>query len=344
MQLIPDPAQCLQCHHRRCAVGRDRHRKSVDHDVLARDTVAVSCLVDLPRYADPPVSISGNPVLIQNERDQDAAVFADKGKHRFYALSFAVDGVDHGLSVVEAHAPLKRLRIACIDLKGQGEHTLQPCDHFSHHRRFVDLRQAHVDIQYMCAAVLLAQPFFKNVLDIIVPECLLEFLLAGRIDALADDHGARSDLYALRIRTDDRSVFWNRLLKRHFFDSLRRETDMLRRCSAAAADHMDAHGRDLFHLTGKIFRSHVVDRLPAFRPRKSCIGIDDHRNTAHLRETAHNRHHLLGPQSAVDAERIHMQPFQESDRRVDVASGQKFAFSVIGRRNADRKIAVLLCG
>ena len=44
-----------------------------DEDVLARDTVAVSCLVDLPRYADPPVSISGNPVLIQNERDQDAA-------------------------------------------------------------------------------------------------------------------------------------------------------------------------------------------------------------------------------------------------------------------------------
>ena len=49
----------------------------------------------------------------------------------------------------------------------------------------------------MGAAVLLPKSLSEDILDIIVPKGLLEFLLAGGIDALSDDHGLSADLNTL---------------------------------------------------------------------------------------------------------------------------------------------------
>ena len=278
-QLIPHPPQRLQRDERRRSVGGNGHRETVDDDVLPRDAVSVRRLVDPAGDTDPALRIRRDPVFVKDERDKDAAVLADQGEYALDALFFAVDGVDHGLPVIEPHALFQRDRIGGVDLQGQGQHALELCDDAPHHGGFIDLGEADVHIEDVRAAVLLAEAFLQDILDVVVPESLLEFLLAGRIDALADDHRELADLHALREGGDHSPALLDRRFKGQSFDTFCREADMFRGCPAAAADDVDAHRGDLFHPEGELFGLHVVDGPPAFRPGEAGIRINDDRHT-----------------------------------------------------------------
>ena len=197
VQLISDSPKSLQRHQGGSVVGRDRHGKAVDHNVLPWNAVSVRRLIDPAGDADPALRVGGNPVFVEDQRHKDAAVLPYKRKNCLDALFFAVDRVDHRLSVIDAHAPLKRGRIRGVDLQRQREHALKLLNNFRQHLRLIDLGKSDVHIEDMGAAVLLPKSLSEDILDIIVPKGLLEFLLAGGIDALSDDHGLSADLNTL---------------------------------------------------------------------------------------------------------------------------------------------------
>ena len=342
VQFIPHSPQCLQRRERGCGVGRDRHGETVDHYVFPRNTVSVRRLVDPAGDPHSALRVGGNAVFIQYQRDQHAAILADQRKYSLYALSFAIDGVDHGLSVVDPHASLERLRVRRIDLKRKIQHALKLLHHTRHHGRLVDLRQSHVDVEDVRAAVLLPQSFAEDIFNIVVPERLLEFLLSGGVDPLPDDHRQRSDLHALRERAHNRSSLADRFPERQLLHAFGCQTDMVRCRSAASADHMNAHCGDLFHPVGEFLRAHVIDRPAPFCTRKACIRVHDDRYAAHLREPLYDGDHLLRPESAVDAERVYAKALQKRHGRVHASAGQEFALLIEGYRDAHRKAAVLL--
>ena len=125
LQLLSHPAQCFQSHLRRHVVGRDRHGEAINDDVLSRNSVAVRLLIDPAGDADPALRVGGNAVVIENKSHHNAAVLADQGEDILNALFFAVYRIDHGLSVVEAHAALESLGIGGVDLQGQCQHALE---------------------------------------------------------------------------------------------------------------------------------------------------------------------------------------------------------------------------
>ena len=343
MQLISHPPQRLQRHQRGAAVRRDRHGKAVDHNVFARHAVPVRRLVDAPGDGDPALRRGRNSVFVQHQRHQNAAILANQWKYRFDALFFAIDGVDHGLAVVETHTALEGSRVGGVDLQRQTRHALQLTDHFLHHGGLIDLGQTHVDVQNMCPAVLLLQAFLQNVFDVFVAQRLLELLLPRRIDALADDDRLWTDLHALG-KGGDKSVVPRPVgHKWQLPDPFNRLADVLRCCAAAASHHLHAKRRDLLHEIREFFGSHIEHSPPALGSRQACVGIDDDRHTGDLCQTPHDRQHLGRAHAAVDPERIHAQPLEQRHDGIHRPAGQELALLVKSHRNTHRKIAVLLC-
>ena len=342
MQLIPHSPQGFQCRAGGRRIRRDGHCKAVDHDVLSGHAVPICRLIDPAGDPHSALRVRGNSILVQDQRDQHAAILADQRKYGFYTLFFAIDGVDHGFSVIDPHAPLQRLYVCRIDLKGQGQHALQLLHHIGHHGRLVDLRQPHVHVENVRAAVFLPQTLPQDVFDIIVPECLLEFLLSGGIDPLTDDHRQRADLHTLRERTHNRPPLGDRLRKRQFLHPLRCQANMRRRRTAASTDHMDAHGGDLLHPIREFLRANVIDRSAPFCPWQARVRVHNNRYAAHFCEPLHNGNHLCRSQSAVDAKRIHAKALQKRHRRVHASACEEFPFLIEGDCDANRQVAVLL--
>ena len=116
---------------------------------------------------------------------------------------------------------------------------------------------------------------------------------------------------------------------------------MLRGRAAASSDRLNAHFRDFFHPAGEFLGSHVIDGPAAFRAWKPRIGIDDDRHAADLGKPLHDRNHLLRPEAAVDAQRVHPQAFQKRHGGIYAAPGQKLPLLIESDRDADRQVAVL---
>ena len=62
-------------------------------------------------------------------------------------------------------------------------------------------RKTYVYIEYVCSGGFLIKTLPDNIRNIIVPQCLFEFLFPCRIDTFADTYGCRpsADLYRMRI-------------------------------------------------------------------------------------------------------------------------------------------------
>ena len=80
MEFVPKPPQCLQCDLCSFRLGTDGHRESVDHDIFLFDPVSCCLSDDLLCDLYSPVRIIRDPVLIQCQSDDHAAVFLDQRK------------------------------------------------------------------------------------------------------------------------------------------------------------------------------------------------------------------------------------------------------------------------
>ena len=195
VKFIAHAAQGLQGRQGALRVRGNGHRKTVDHDVLTGYSVPVCSLINLFCDRDTAVCRLRDPVLIQHQAHNYAAVFSDQGEDSLNALFFAVYGIHHGLAVVKTHAVFHGNRVRSIDLQGQGQDALESGDDCRHHLRFIDFRKAHIDIQNMGAAVLLIESLCQDIFDVIFPQSLFKLLFPGGIDPLADNDRLSADFH-----------------------------------------------------------------------------------------------------------------------------------------------------
>ena len=244
--------------------------------------------------------------------------------------------------MVKAKAALQRLQIGRVELERQCRDALQSGHHGLHHVRLVEFRQADIHIEHIGARIFLLNALLQDVLNITVSERLFKAFLAGRIDALADNNRALAEFHRLRERGDHRAVLLHRLTKRQLPGLLNFQADVFRRRAAAAAEHLHAERRNLFHLVRELLRREVVIGLAVLCVRQSCIRIHNNRNRADFRELLHNRIELHRAEAAVHTERVDAESLEHRRDALDRAAGQRFALFVENDGDKDRQIRILL--
>ena len=244
--------------------------------------------------------------------------------------------------MIKAKAALQRLQIGRVELERQCRDALESGHHSLHHVRLVDLRQADIHIEHIGARILLFNALLENILNVAVSERLFKALLAGRVDALADNNRALAELHRLRERRDHSAVLLHRLTKRQLLGLLNFQADVFRRRAAAAAEHLHTERRNLFHLVRELLRREVVIGLAVLRVRQSCIRIHNNRNRADFRELLHNRIELHRAETAVHTECVDAESLEHRRDALDRATGQRFALFVEDDGDKNRQVRILL--
>ena len=93
-----------------------------------------------------------------------------------------------GLPLYTRRPLFQCLHVGGIQLQRQADHALQGLDHLLHQGRLIHAGGTHVHVQHLRPGFRLADGLFQNVVHITLPQCLLEALFAGGVDALAH-HG-----------------------------------------------------------------------------------------------------------------------------------------------------------
>ena len=172
--------------------------------------------------------------FIDGQRHHQTAVLGRQREDRLHHFLFAVDGVDERLAVIAAQRLFHSDGIRGIDLQRQIRDSLQFLHHFFHHGHFIDLRQADIDIQHIRLLLLLQDALLQDIIHIMRSQRFFKFLLAGRVDALADQDRFLTEFHGMRIRGDQRILFFRQRHRLHLLHALDHRADM-RRCGTAAA-------------------------------------------------------------------------------------------------------------
>ena len=168
-------------------LGGDREGEAVDIHVLSPDAKGHSPLQNAFGHLKAGLGGLGNAVLIQSEAHHRRAVLLHQGQDGLQRGALSVHRVDDGLAAVDPQGLLQHLGVGGIQLERSVGDSLEGLDGTHHHVRLVDLRQAHVHIQNVGSRLGLSQSLAQHIVYIAPPEGLLHQLLAGGVDALADD-------------------------------------------------------------------------------------------------------------------------------------------------------------
>ena len=201
----------------------------------------------------------------------------------------------------------------------------------------------------MRARLGLCDGFAQHVRDVAFRQRRLQLLLARRVDALADeDRVVKRDFDGARAGRDDgagsewrvaRGTLWAQRGER-----LVDGGEMRGRRAAAAADDCRA-GRDE---RGDVPREGVgadgEDGAPVHDLRQPRVRLDGNRQRRDGGEALDVGQHLVGPEAAVEPERVDAQAAQERGDAVHVRARQKLAVCAERDGREDRQVAVLLCG
>ena len=220
----------------------------------------------------------------------------DGGK--FFRL--AVGGVDDGLAVVHPQTPRQRLHVGGVQLQGQTGHALQRLDHLLHQHRLVYAGCAYVHVQDLRTGLCLTDGLLQHIVHVAFPQCLLEALFAGGVDALAHHRDAVHRDRVHRgaqhrghpVRGTPRGAACKGAVE---------QLDELRGGAAAAAGSKQVQLPVGLHLQGEQLRGDVV--AAAVRPGQTGVGLDEHREVAGhgLGQSLCHGEDLFGSQRAVDA-------------------------------------------
>ena len=111
----------------------------------------------------------------------------------------------------------------------------------------------------------------QDIVQIVFPQCLLEPLFTGGVDALAH-HSHAGELRHLRGRADPAAPGRTGHFRRLGADGVAQLLDERRRCAAAAAQDTDAQLGERHHLTGELRRCDGV--LIGLGIRQAGVGLD----------------------------------------------------------------------
>ena len=191
----------LQGFGRLVLLNRYRQGQTVDQQILLRHADFERRVQNAFRNRRTCLPGLGDAVFIQTEPDYLGAVFSAQRQNGLQTLGLAADRVYDGPAVHRPQTRLDRLRVRRVYLQGQVDHGLQGLDRAGHHRRLVDAGQADVDVQNVRAGILLFQATRNDIVKVLLAQGLLEALLPGGVDALADHPDPVKD-GRVRSRTD----------------------------------------------------------------------------------------------------------------------------------------------
>ncbi len=197
VEFIPDAAQGLERCECAGTVRGNGHAQSVDDEIIMGDAIAIRGVVYFAGNGHAAVCRGRDAVLVEGKADENAAVFSNERHDCLDVLSLSIDRVDHGLAVIAAKGALEGDNVGGIDLKREPGDALKALHHRFHHGRLVDFGETDIDVQNICAGVLLIKSLLQNIGNILIAKGLFEAFFAGRVDTLTDENAARADLHGL---------------------------------------------------------------------------------------------------------------------------------------------------
>ena len=258
------------------------------------------------------------------------------------AVLLAVDGIEHRLAVIKAQCFFHCFVIRCINLQRGIGNRLQRRHSLRSHCRFVNTRRSNVNVQNLRAYANLLQTEAAHIIKVTVDQCFLQTLFAGRINTFADNYRTFAKMHCLAVggyRCQTAITRTSGLQSFAFGNHLR---NMLRRCTAAAADDACPLACQLVHQLRIFLRTDIKAGFAVTLHRQSGIRIDNQRQAGcrqHLREQLTNLHRS---QTAVKADGIYAQAFAHQSGSLYRSTGQQLAILVKGHGHANRQITVFL--
>ena len=283
-----------------------------------------------------------NTAVIKAQCNQHSAVFFGQRQHMLQAVLLAVDGIEHRLAVIKTQRSFHCFVVRCINLQRRIGNRLQRRYSLRSHCCFVNTGRTNVDVQNLCAYANLLQTKAAHIIKVAVYKCFLQTLFTGRIDAFADYYRTFAQVYCLAVRGYRRQTAITRTSGLQSFAFGNHLRNMLRRCTAAAADDACALVCELVHQLRIFLRANIKTGFAVTLYRQSGIRIDNQRQAGccqHLWEQLTNLHRS---QTAVKADGIYAQTFAHQSGSLNRSTGQQFAILIKGHGYANRQITVFL--
>ena len=221
-----------------------------------------------------------------------------------------------------AERALERRGVGGVDLERHVGDALHGLDRRVEHGRLVQPGDADVDVEDVRAGLGLRHRLAEDVGDVALGQRGPELLLAGGVDALADDDGVVEwDLDGARAGADDGE-------RRHWRPGAGLSPqkpvncrDVRRRGAAAAADHRGAGLDERGDVARELLRPDGEDGASVDDLGEPGVGLDDDRERGAGGEALHEREHAVGTEAAVEADRVGVEAFEERGDAVDVRAG-----------------------
>ena len=327
--------------HHILLLGAGRQGQAVDVNVLLGNTGRQRRLLNAPGHLHALFGLLGNAVFVQGQADHRRAVLFAERKNRVQHLLFAVHRVHDGLAVVHAQPTLQRVRLGAVQLQGQIHHRLNGLHRHFHHGRLIHAGQAHVYVQHLGSGVHLLHRLGQDVIHVAVPQCLLEALFSGGVDAFAHN-GHVVHLNRLHRRAQPAARRYIAHGRGFASKALLQQADKLRRGAAAAAQHGDSQLLIGLHLAAIFLRRNVV--AAAVCPGQAGIGLHKHRNLRPGRFAQGFGHgvDLRRTERAVDAHGVRSKAHRGGGKALHGAAGKASAVGLKRHGNHHRQAAVFL--
>ena len=274
-QFVPDAADRLQGDKAVAAARGDGQRQRVEDNIFFVDAVRGGCVVDLLCDGDAPVRRIGDAVFIEQQADDDAAVFFHEREQFFHLFLLACDRIEQGFAIIDPHAAFHGNCIAGVQAQGQRRGGLEFGNKASQDGGLVDIGHADVDIEDRCIGILLPEPFCEQGVQFSFLKGGAHLLPDAGIDAFADQERLFADHNGAGEGGHDGPLFAQRRLERDLFADLDGLANVLRAGAAAAAGACDAEGGELFHIACELVRIDVVTGHAVLAARQARIRIGD---------------------------------------------------------------------
>ena len=186
-ELVVNPTDCPQRLPRLLLLGRYRQGQTIHNHVFPRNSISICFPKNPLRHLNSALRIFRNAVLIHGQTQHRRAVVRHQRKHGIQPLPFSVHGIHYRPSVHHPKAGPQYFRIHGIQLQRNVRHALHRLNHLWHQRHFVHARGAYINVQNLRTGFVLFHRQLLDVVHVAIPERLLQFLFARRIDSLPDD-------------------------------------------------------------------------------------------------------------------------------------------------------------
>ena len=173
--------------HRLRLLRRDRERQTVDDDILTVKTVFFCLRDNALGNCNALRRRLGESALVHRQPEDCRPVVLREWEDGIHALTLAAHRVDDDAPIRDTQSSLDHLRVCRVNLQRQINNTLHRFDDIRDDLLLIHALRTDIDVKHLRARLLLGYRKFLDIAVVLLKECLLQTLLACRIDALAND-------------------------------------------------------------------------------------------------------------------------------------------------------------